>query len=262
MASRPILFHIFHRPLPYGPTLALQQKVHEFQLQRRRVSPDSHDDVLLLLEHRPVYTAGRRQTEDEVLVESTRLKNIGAEFVATQRGGQTTYHGPGQVVAYPLLDLRRMHLSIAQYICKLQTAMKYHFINTYGIQSVDSDNTGVFLSEDVKLGSIGVQIRHRLTSHGLAYNVTREPLQWFNQVVACGLTGVRAGCIAGATGRDISVPDDLNRFLPIMSRTFGREMININMEQDGQLQELIRDLEADADRGGPWPAAPISPISS
>jgi len=231
-------------------------------LQQRRIFPDSHDDVLLLLEHRPVYTAGRRQTEDEKSVESTRLRNIGAEFVLTKRGGQTTYHGPGQVVAYPLLDLRRMHLSIAQYICKLQTAMKHHFLHTYGIQSVDSDNTGVFLSEDVKLGSIGVQIRHRLTTHGLAYNVNQEPLQWFNQVVACGLTGVRAGCIVNAARRDISVPDDINRFLPIMSRTLGREMVSIKTEEEGQLQQLIRDLEAEADRSGPWPATPISPISS
>ena len=116
----PILYHIFKRPLPYLPTLVLQEFIHAFQLRlsgRLNTNPADVDtppnattypDILLLLEHRPVYTAGRRQNEDDLRDEKTRLEKYGADWVATQRGGETTYHGTGQIVAYPLFDLERM----------------------------------------------------------------------------------------------------------------------------------------------------------
>lgn len=103
----PILYRRFACPLPYAQTLALQHKLHEYQLSRRRASQD-HPDLLLLLEHRPVYTGGRRQKTEELEEERKRLEGLGADWVATDRGGQTTYHGPGQITGYPLLDLGRM----------------------------------------------------------------------------------------------------------------------------------------------------------
>ena len=127
----PILYHIFKRPLPYLPTLALQEFIHAFQLRlshRLDTSPADVDkppnvanypDVLLLLEHRPVYTAGRRQNEDVLRDEKTRLEKYGADWVATQRGGETTYHGPGQIVGYPLFDLERM--GVRTLICFLKS---------------------------------------------------------------------------------------------------------------------------------------------
>ena len=126
----PILYHIFKRPLPYLPTLALQEFIHAFQLRlshRLDTSPAdvnkppnaaNYPDVLLLLEHRPVYTAGRRQNEDVLRDEKTRLEKYGADWVATQRGGETTYHGPGQIVGYPLFDLERM--DVRTLICFLK----------------------------------------------------------------------------------------------------------------------------------------------
>jgi lipoyl(octanoyl) transferase 2 len=253
MALRPIACHIFPRPLPYTPTLALQQQIHELQLQQRRSSLGSNQDILFLLQHRPVYTAGRRQTYSEVNDESRRLRHMGADFVATRRGGQMTYHGPGQVVGYPLFDLGRMRLSIAQYICKLQTLLKDHFLHRYGIASIDSDNTGVFLKPDVKIASIGVQVRHRLTSHGFAYNVSHEPLEWFNQVVACGLADVKAGCVVDAVGRQVSVQEDLEALLGTVSRVFDREVVLLDITQTGQLEDAIRELEATAEHLGAPP---------
>ena len=148
-------------------------------------------------------------------------------------------------MGYPLFDLKRMHLSIADYICKVQTAMKIHFRESYGIEAVESDNTGVFTSPTSKIASIGVQVRHRLTNHGFAYNVTREPLKWFDQVVACGLEDVKAGCIADAVGRDVSMTEDLESFLPVFERTFGREVVRMDLEQDSLAGELIRELEVE-----------------
>ncbi len=105
--SLPILFHYFSTPLPYLRTLALQQSIHDLQLQSRRKGRQS-PDILLLLQHRPVYTGGKRQDETALADERSRLRNLGADWIPTSRGGETTFHGPGQFVAYPLMDLGRM----------------------------------------------------------------------------------------------------------------------------------------------------------
>jgi len=120
MSLRPIVYHIFSKPLPYLPALALQEKIHAIQVRSREpgkeYSPSSlsgtrHPDTLLLLEHRPVYTAGRRQDAQELEDERLRVMKSGADWVATQRGGETTYHGPGQIVGYSLFDLTRVGVS-------------------------------------------------------------------------------------------------------------------------------------------------------
>jgi len=95
----PIFYHYFQFPLQYARTLALQERIHELQLLQRKRG--HHKDILLLLQHRPVYTSGRRQTDDSVQPERTRLRSLGADFVTTARGGELTYHGPGQIVGYP-----------------------------------------------------------------------------------------------------------------------------------------------------------------
>jgi len=117
MSLRPIVYHVFSKPLPYLPALALQEKIHTIQARSREPDKDYsqaslshtlHPNVLLILEHRPVYTAGRRQDAQEMKDERLRLVKSGADWVATQRGGETTYHGPGQIVGYSLFDLTRM----------------------------------------------------------------------------------------------------------------------------------------------------------
>lgn len=107
----PILYHVFRTPLPYRPALALQQTIQDIQKARRKLGQD-YPDVLLVLEHRPTYTGGRRQLTQDLSNEEKRLKNLGAEWIPTLRGGETTYHGPGQIVGYPLLDLSRTKVSI------------------------------------------------------------------------------------------------------------------------------------------------------
>lgn len=133
--KQPILYHYFDKPVPYHKGLALQEAlvsrrsaaktaVQNNEEQTSKLSSDAlnynmsvaKEDVVLLLQHEPVYTTGRRDTDPEVLkVESERLTAIGAEYVATQRGGQTTYHGPGQLVGYPILDTSLMNVSCSQF---------------------------------------------------------------------------------------------------------------------------------------------------
>ncbi|KAJ7596708.1 hypothetical protein C8J56DRAFT_294908 [Mycena floridula] len=239
----PIFYHYFQFPLQYARTLALQEKIHKIQLLQRRNS--LHKDVLLLLEHQPVYTSGRRQTEDSVETERTRLTRLGADFVTTERGGQLTYHGPGQIIGYPLLDLSRWNptMSIRDYICHMQKTLQLHLLEGHGIEAAPSDHTGVFLDSTTKIGSIGVQVRHRFTSHGFSLNLTNEPLPRFNEIVACGLVDVKAASLETAKGKQVVVQDEIPGLISRFGQEFGRDMVQLDIEEDDETSEAIRTAE-------------------
>ncbi|KAJ7702252.1 hypothetical protein B0H17DRAFT_138046 [Mycena rosella] len=252
----PALYHYFRTPLPYVQTLELQETIHRLQLLHRKTS--AHKDILLLLQHRPVYTAGRRQTEDSVQDERARLTNIGANFVTTARGGELTFHGPGQIVGYPLLDLSRSSppMPVRDYVCRLQKAVELHLLEAHGIKHAPTDHTGVFLDANTKIASIGVQVRHRLTTHGFAMNVTREPLPWFDQVVACGLADVRAGSVESVLGKEVDIHGEIPGLLSRLGRALEREFLPINLADEGELGEAIAVAEEDALKAGSWVKAP------
>ncbi|GLB36515.1 putative catalyzes the transfer of endogenously produced octanoic acid from octanoyl-acyl-carrier-protein onto the lipoyl domains of lipoate-dependent enzymes [Lyophyllum shimeji] len=258
MSLPSILYHYFRRPLPYAQTLALQEKLHQLQLTQRRTG--SHKDILLLLQHRPVYTAGRRQTEPTIRDERTRLTSIGADFVTTTRGGQLTYHGPGQIVGYPLLDLSRYSptMGARDYVCRMQKALELHLKEAHAITPIPSEHTGVFLDLTTKIGSIGVQVRHRLTSHGFALNITREPIPWFDRIVACGLEGVTAGSVETATHKAVNVEEEIPGLARRIGTLYEREVVPMELEREGELGDAIAALEEEALQAGPWPATPTS----
>ncbi|KAK2461699.1 hypothetical protein APHAL10511_006162 [Amanita phalloides] len=253
----PIHFHYFRSPLPYGLTLALQEKLHALQLANRKSSLP-HKDILLLLQHRPVYTPGRRQSEYSVKDERIRLTNLGAEFVTATRGGLLTYHGPGQLVGYPLLDLSRFTptMGVRDYVCRLQKSLECYLLDAHGITSIPSKHTGVFLTGSTKIASIGVHVRHRLTTHGFALNVTKEPLPWFNQVVACGLDDVKASSIEAAIGRQVKVEEVVGPLVAKMKKIYEREIIPLDVSKEGVAENAIRELERIAMEAGAWPKEP------
>ncbi|KAF9270551.1 lipoyltransferase [Marasmius fiardii PR-910] len=268
MSRPPILYHFFQKPLPYARILALQEQLHHVQLYLRRSTPEKAKDVLLLLEHRPVYTTGRRQTEQDgfIIGEKERLKRTGADFELTKRGGELTYHGPGQVVGYPLLDLSHAGpwsstLSIRDYICFLQRTLTSH-LRSHEIPTSSSEHTGVFLDESTKIASIGVQVRHRLTTHGFAMNVTREPEKWFEKVVACGLVGVKAGSIEGAlqsrnrAQEGMSVAMEIPNLVSRFGEVFGREMVELNLEKGGEIEEAIQSVQSEVTELSEWSREP------
>ncbi|TFY75739.1 hypothetical protein EWM64_g8273 [Hericium alpestre] len=257
MTLPPVLYHYFKVPLPYARTLALQESLHALQLEQRKTS-GTHKDILLLLQHRPVYTGGRRQTEAELALERERLMNLGADFMRTQRGGQLTYHGPGQLTGYPLLDLGRTRppLSIREYICRMQKMVELQLREVHGLEHVPSEHTGVFLDSRTKVGSIGVQVRHRLTTHGFAYNVTCEPVRWLDEIVACGLSDMRAGSVEGAAGKRVSVEDEIPGLVERFGRSYERDMVEMDVNREGRAGELIAALEEEARWMEPPPSAP------
>lgn len=164
---------------PYREALALQ---HELRDQRRA---DEVPDTLLSVEHPPVYTRGRRSEPGELPYGADWYAERGIEIVDVDRGGKITYHGPGQVVVYPVCRIE----SVSDFVCSLERAM-VAALATEGItargRSTDGiEYTGAWV-DDRKIGSIGLHVSHGVTTHGLSVNVDcdLEPFSW---VVACGL---------------------------------------------------------------------------
>ncbi|EJD04579.1 uncharacterized protein FOMMEDRAFT_19813 [Fomitiporia mediterranea MF3/22] len=197
---------------------------------------------------------------------------MGADFESTQRGGILTYHGPGQIVGYPLIDLGRTTpaLSVRDYICRLQRTIQDFLRESHGIIHAPSEHTGVFVDDGdgrgakTKLASIGVQVRHRLTNHGFALNVTPEPCQWFNTIVACGLADVKAGSIAGrsitAASAGITVPGQIPKLVETFGRVMERDLIKLDLSEGSQVSDAIARLEEEAQllhRESPPPQKPV-----
>lgn len=140
-------------------------------------------------------------------------------------------------------------------MCVLQKAMG-SFARSYDVPIIPSDNTGIFVSPTQKLGSIGVQVRHRLTTHGFALNVTDEPIPWFREVVACGLHGVNAVSLAGLTGRDLSLKESIPGLLGHVETHFKAPTEALSEAGDAEISELIREVEGDASAAGEWAQMP------
>jgi lipoyl(octanoyl) transferase len=161
-------------------------------------------DVLLLLEHEPVYTIGRRGTEGEILLdlEGLAARSIGVEH--TDRGGRVTYHGPGQLVGYPIIDLGRTN-DLVGYVRAIERAL-VATAAAYGVESETvSGLTGVWAGRD-KLAAIGVHVSRGITTHGFAMNVTTD-LTAFNGIIPCGIVDRGVTSLAALTGREVPVTD-------------------------------------------------------
>lgn len=153
-----------------------------------RGAGDISTDVVLLLEHPPVFTLGRRGGLKNLLVSQDVLKHSGIPVVHVERGGDITFHGPGQLVCYPILDLSRPSLRVTDYVEGLEEVM-IRAASDFGVSAVrNRANRGVWVGHK-KLGSIGIAIRHGISFHGFAFNVnlSMEPFEWIHP---CGLKGV------------------------------------------------------------------------
>jgi lipoyl(octanoyl) transferase len=175
--------------VPYAEALALQE-------QLRDEVREGATEILLLLEHPPVYTRGRRSAPGELPLGEDFYRARGIEIFDTQRGGKLTYHGPGQLVGYPILR----ETDVKGYLLSLELAI-IAALEGEGIAAHRRDGaawTGVWV-EDRKIASLGVHISRGVTTHGFAVNVDNDlaPFEW---VVACGLDGVRMTSVAAETG--------------------------------------------------------------
>ena len=193
--------------VPYGDALAMQ---HELESRR---GTGEIGDVVLVLEHPPVYTKGRRTTAAELPMGEDWYRLQGIEIATTDRGGQVTYHGPGQLVAYPIFDLRGLRRpdDVHWFVHSMESAM-IAALADLGVEAGLIDGlTGVWVGSDPppagsarKIGSIGIHVRRGITTHGLAVNVAND-LQPFEWVVPCGLEACRMTSLTRELGSEQSV---------------------------------------------------------
>lgn len=170
-----------------------------YELQQRTAASvrDGGDATLILLEHPPTYTLGARGDAANILASASRLRALGAEVVRTDRGGDVTFHGPGQIVGYPIVDLRALQIGVSDYVCGLE-AMLIEVLGRFGIAGERSArNRGVWV-DGAKIAAIGVRVSRGVTTHGFALNVNTD-LSWFEHIVPCGLPDVRVTSMEAVT---------------------------------------------------------------
>jgi lipoate-protein ligase B len=195
-----------------------------WELQRslvESVHAGTHPDALLLLEHPPVFTIGRRGDGTTLLWTTEECARRGVEVVWTDRGGDATYHGPGQLVGYPILDLGRLGSDILLHIRDLERSL-ITYLRTLGLESEagESGFTGVW-SSGAKVAAIGVKLnRGGVTSHGFALNLTSDLYTFNNGIVPCGLEGKRATSVVDLGGQPVDVERAARDFVPHFEGTF------------------------------------------
>ena len=197
-------------PLDYHQVLDLQN-----ELVAQRLAGDI-PDTLLLLEHGPVYTIGRTRDQSS-LRQGTRLPH---PVVEINRGGQATYHGPGQLIGYPIVDLRPQGKDLHIYLRMLEEAL----ILTLADYRIDATRragmTGVWIGPR-KIASLGVGVRTWISMHGVALNVTPESLPPFEFITPCGIDGVAMTCLHDESDQEPRVPDVGERF----AQHLGNELV-------------------------------------
>ncbi|MCJ1381465.1 hypothetical protein MMC17_004576 [Xylographa soralifera] len=171
-----------------------------------RLSAPTSPPTLLTFQTHPTYTCGRREIPTITPEQITYLRAGGtAEFHPALRGGQTTYHGPGQLTGYVILTLDAHGLKPATFVRFLERSV-IETCKKYGVQGFTTENSGVWTSEEDKIASVGVHLRRNVASHGVGLNVTTD-LKWFDRIVACGLVGKRATSLEKEGVAGVSVED-------------------------------------------------------
>ncbi|KAG0274428.1 putative lipoyltransferase 2, mitochondrial [Linnemannia exigua] len=265
---------IYLRNLPYERSSALQQLLVDRQLRLRKEredlraqavtaahgarqsgdgensglggvtstpEEDGSEDLILLVEHTATYTNGRRNRGAHGISdqEALRLQNLGAVYVESLRGGEITFHGPGQLVAYPILDLKPIKLSVRCYVSYLEKAI-IATCAELGIKAVTTENTGVWINDQKKIAAIGVHVQRYITSHGLALNCNTD-LGFFNHIVACGLTGKETTSLSKELNDpSVTVQAVIPKFLKGFGATFNRDFVALS-ETRPELEKVIHE---------------------
>lgn len=215
----------------YGPALDLQHQVLSAVL-----NDTFADGVILMLEHTPVFTLGRRGGHDNLCVSEEVVARAGIELITTERGGDITYHAPGQLIVYPIVDLKKARLGVVDFVTALEEVM-IRTVANFGVKTVRNKmNRGVWIGKS-KLGSIGIAVRRSISFHGLALNVNTDltPFGWINP---CGLSGIGVTSLQNQLKKTI----DMAQVRQAMAKNMA-EVFNIKLHKQAP-QTLFKRLAA------------------
>jgi lipoyl(octanoyl) transferase len=183
----------------------------KYQTARQKQQNNSTTNYLLFVEHPPVYTLGKTGHEENVLLAEEELQERGILFVKTNRGGDITFHGPGQIVGYPILDLEKFGTDIGKYLRNLEEII-IRTLAEYGIKGErSSGETGVWLDpgfagRERKIAAFGVRCSRWITMHGFAFNINTD-LRYFDDIIPCGIKNKQVTSLARELGREIGLSD-------------------------------------------------------
>ena len=221
--------------IPYAEAYALQKRI----VAARKLG--LIDDVLIFCEHPHVITQGRNGKREHLLASESVLRQKSVEFFETSRGGDVTYHGPGQIVAYPILNLGAIRRDVVWYVRELEEAMIRATAEFGIVAGREAGKTGVWVGEgktSEKLAAIGVHISRWITSHGLAYNVSTD-LRNFDLIVPCGIADRKATSLEKLLGRSVKLDEVKPKLAAHLAEVFGLELQRIDRA------ELLKKLETD-----------------
>lgn len=230
----------------YNDALKIQTKYHDRLCRSQKLSQGSSEpnvNYLLLVEHDPVYTTGIR-TGHYPESEEQRLRSLGADFVRTNRGGLITFHGPGQLTVYPIIDLRHfpdLKDSVRCYVRALEETI-INMCNGILVHSVSAQKKkkpksigiiegypGVWIDQSRKIGAIGIQVADRVTMHGVAINCNVD-LNWFDQIVPCGIPGKGVTSFSKELSNEFTVGQAIPYFLESFRETFKCNLVQEDEE--------------------------------
>ena len=201
--------------VPYAQALALQE-----QLVTARIAGDI-EDTLLLLEHPHVITLGRASRPEHVLLSPEHLAQMGIEVHETGRGGEVTYHGPGQLVGYPIVNLAPDRCDVRRYMESLEEIL-IRIVGAFDVEATRVPDLHGAWVQDRKIGAVGVRIRQWVTMHGFALNVTTD-LDAYQLIVPCGITDKGVTSLLRETGRSIEMDDVIEVAVRVAAEVLGGE---------------------------------------
>lgn len=215
--------------LSYRSALKLQKLLEVHQ----KTMKDNINDVLVLVEHTPVYTIGIR-TKGYSKEDEDKLKALGADFCRTDRGGLITFHGPGQLVVYPILNLKNYQPSIRWYVSQIEQTV-IDVCKELNIKAETSPHTGVWVN-DRKICAIGIHCSKYITTHGLALNCNIN-LEWFSHIVPCGIEGKEVTSLTKELEKEFTIEDAIPIFLNSFSKFFQCNLCNFPRDEADLLLE-------------------------
>lgn len=192
-------------------------------------------NVLILTEHHPVYTIGIR-TKGYILEDEQRLNALGAQFHKTNRGGLIMFHGPGQLVAYPIINLKDFKPSIRWYVCHLEKTI-IELCGRLGLSAATSPDTGVWIGNN-KICAIGVHGSRFITTHGLALNCDVD-LKWFEHIVPCGLVGKGVTSLTRELNKECTVQQAIPLLIDSFQKTFDCTLVECSPDDTREYLEHL-----------------------
>jgi lipoyl(octanoyl) transferase len=217
------IYYTYLGSTDYEPVWKLQREINLYKQSHKS------EDIILLTQHNHVYTLGKSGDRDHLLINSDELQKENISYHEIDRGGDLTYHGPGQLVCYPILDLKNFYMDSHKYLRDLEEVV-IRTLKSYGIDSQrDEGYTGVWVGAE-KICAIGIKITRWITMHGLALNVNND-LQYFDNIIPCGIFHKGVTSMKKILSREIDFEELMGKVVKSFGEVFESEMVPCEQKQ-------------------------------